>query len=332
MDKKIAIAPSTNWREVIPSDEEQRLRGYIPAFQAMQQERSKRFGTGRALHRKQLLGARAELEVLANLPVFAAQGLFAKPARYKGCVRLSNGGMDKAADRTPDVRGFGLAVEGVKGDSALGNGAALSQCFVLINHSQFSFEKATDFIEFVLAAAHGPAALLKHLVKKFGLVAGARRLLQTVKGIKKPFSGFANENFYSAAPIACGPYAVRVRLVPDAANGQPDPHASSDWGADLAKRLVQGPLRYQLELQPFVDESITPIENATVDWPTPYTAVAILTLPKQDIAADAELSSVVENGIFDPWAALAAHRPLGNVMRARKVMYFESQKGRKTGA
>ena len=47
------------------------------------------------------------------------------------------------------------------------------------------------------------------------------------------------------------------------------------------------------------------------------------------LAAPAQaLSAEVENAIFDPWQALAAHRPLGDVMRARKVVYFASQQGR----
>jgi len=32
--------------------------------------------------------------------------------------------------------------------------------------------------------------------------------------------------------------------------------------------------------------------------------------------------------VFDPWQALMAHRPLGEVMRARKAVYFASQKER----
>mgnify|MGYP002755894772 CR=1 FL=1 len=35
-----------------------------------------------------------------------------------------------------------------------------------------------------------------------------------------------------------------------------------------------------------------------------------------------------ESAVFDPWQALAAHRPLGDVMRARKAVYFVSQQGR----
>jgi len=64
--------------------------------------------------------------------------------------------------------------------------------------------------------------------------------------------------------------------------------------------------------------------------PSPYSTVARLTLPCQDCAGAAgqALLSQVEATVFDPWQALAAHRPLGNVQRARKVVYFESQKGR----
>jgi hypothetical protein len=88
-----------------------------------------------------------------------------------------------------------------------------------------------------------------------------------------------------------------------------------------------------LELQFFVDETATPIEDASVDWPevvAPYLAVADLTVPAQDVtSADGQaLAQRVEATVFDPWHALAAHRPLGEVMRSRKVVYLASQRGR----
>jgi hypothetical protein len=85
-----------------------------------------------------------------------------------------------------------------------------------------------------------------------------------------------------------------------------------------------------VQLQPFVSEALTPIEDASVNWSSPYTTVARLTLPLQDSASrkGQALAAQVEAAVFDPWQALAAHRPLGDVQRARKVVYFESQKGR----
>lgn len=131
-------------------------------------------------------------------------------------------------------------------------------------------------------------------------------------------------------PMACGPYAVRVRLVPSASNGAATPGAQADWGADFSARLRQQSLQWELQLQPFVSEATTPIEDASVNWPSPYVTVATLTLPSQDTASAAgmALAEKVEGAVFDPWQAMAAHRPLGDVQRARKVVYFASQKAR----
>ncbi len=320
--------PSTDWKEVVAPDEAQRFAGYARQFAELQARKSHKYGKGRGLHRKQLTAARGQLQVLGDLPAFASHGLFAQPGQYDVRVRLSNGGMDKTSDRKPDIRGFSFSVLGVQGDSALGNGPAKSQDFTLINQEKFAFPQSGEFVDFVVAASHGGGALIKFLVQRHGLLGGAKQIAKTVKTFGRPFGGFAAHTVHSAAPIACGPYAVRVRLVPHVANGAPVTQVQDDWNAEFSDRLRQQDLLWDLQLQPFVDEATTPIEDASVDWPTPYTTVARLTLPRQDPAADPTLAEQVEAAVFDPWQALAAHRPLGDVMRARKVVYFESQKGR----
>lgn len=322
--------PSTAWKENVAPDEADRFAAYGKQFAAIQARKSAKYGAGRALHRKQLTAATGSLEVLPDLPDFARHGLFARPGTFDVWVRLSNGGMARAPDKVPDIRGFALRVLGVKGDSALGNGPAKSQDFTLINQSQFAFPKSDEFVDFVAAAADGNGALVKFLVKRYGLFAGPARLLKMVKTVGRSFGGFATETVFSAVPMACGPYAVRVRLVPADANGVATPGASADWGADFSARLRRQSLRWDLQLQPFVNEQLTPIEDASVNWPSPYTTVATLTLPQQDSAsADGQaLLKQVEASVFDPWQALAAHRPLGDVQRARKVVYFVSQQGR----
>lgn len=326
----MAEQASIQWAERIPADEPARLEQAAKLFAEMQARKSARYGAGRALHRKQITGAVGRLEVLDSLPEFARHGLFAQPGEHEVWVRLSNGGMDRAPDRMPDIRGFALRVFGVKGDSALGHAPAVSQDFTLINHEAFAFSGSAEFIDFVLAASHGNGALLKFLLRRYGWIGGPRMLGRFLKLAGKSFTGFANEMVYSAVPMACGPYAVRVRLVPGAANGAPLTGARENWGADVAARLLNGPLDWDLQLQPFADERTTPIEDASVNWPTSYTTVARLTLPVQDLASEAGRAAAekIEASVFDPWQALAAHRPLGDVQRARKVIYFQSQKGR----
>jgi hypothetical protein len=83
-----------------------------------------------------------------------------------------------------------------------------------------------------------------------------------------------------------------------------------------------------MELQFFVDEAISPIEDASRIWSdaeTPIVTVARLTLN----AASDEAAKLAEAGSSIPGAGLPPIRPLGEVMRARKVAYFASQQGRR---
>jgi hypothetical protein len=243
-------------------------------------------------------------------------------------IRLSNGGVDRAKDATADIRGFALKVQGVGGPGALGF-ATSSQDFLLINQPVFGIGSADEFVGLVDASAMGRRQLVGYMIGRYGLSGGFAKLRATAAGLARPFSGFATETFYSAAPIACGPYAVRVRLVPvDPA--PPDPNAKKDWAADVASRVKAGPLLFDLQLQFFTDESTTPIEDATVDWPTPYLMVGRLTVQQTDLAAPPGTAAqeAAEAAAFDPWSALVEHRPLGEIMRARKAAYRTSQLGR----
>jgi len=320
--------PSPHWQEHIDSDEGPRFARYAQLFAQMQRTQSARFGPGRALHRRQLLALRAQFEVLGGLPEHARQGLFARPGRYDAWIRLSNGASSSNPDRRADVRGFAIKVLGVHGPGALGAGETECQDFLLIQLPATGFVRSAEFVEVALAAAKGPLAVIGAMVRRHGLLGAVRRLKRIGAGLKAPFSGFATERFYSALPFACGAYAVRARLLPPA-DERAATGARDGWAQDMAERLRLRPLVYEYQLQFFVDEASTPIEDGSVDWPeavAPYLAVARLTLPQQ--VPDAAFGQRVEAATFDPWAALAEHRPLGELMRARKAVYYASQQGR----
>jgi len=323
-------APSTGWQERIAPDEAERHAAAAEAFVTMQRAKSARFGEGRALHRKPLLALRATLTVPASLPEPARHGLFAQAGEHEVWVRLSNGGPDVQSDRRPDVRGFSLRIWGANGPAALG-GETDHQDFALINLPAFAFADSVPFVSLVLAMAKGPAALLPWALRTYGPIGMFPALKRLGKLFSRRFTGFATEAFFSATPIACGPYAARVRVLPPAGL-QAAATKPQRWGDELLGRLAQGPLEYRLQLQFFVDETRTPIEDASVDWPeavAPYVDVGVLRLlsPKGG-TADEAFTTQVERSVFDPWQALMAHRPLGEVMRARKVVYFASQKER----
>lgn len=325
-------APSKEWKEDIAADEESRFNGYAKSIEEIQKKKSAKFGNGRALHRKMICGLKAKLEVLNNIPDYARVGLFAKATAYDVLIRISNGGVDVKPDSVPDIRGFGIKVLGQNGPNALGTGNTDSQDFTLINQSAFSFPKSAPFISLVIAASESPFSLLKHLIGTYGLIGGFQRITKAAKTFGKPFSGFMTETFYSSAPIACGDYAGRVRLLPVAAKQNLSPN-KNDLSADIKKTLASEDVEFYFQMQFFVDEKTTPIEDASVDWPeseSPYVTLAKLTIPKQnpDSEEGKALQEKIEKSVIDPWNALKVHRPLGDVMRARKVIYYASQKGR----
>lgn len=318
--------PSTGWQERIAPDEEARFAEFGRAFAELQQRKSAKYGPGRVLHRKQLLSLRATLDVLPDLPAHARHGAFAAPGRLDVSIRLSNGATDKLKDLRPDLRGFALKLHLPEGPGALG-GTTTVQDLLLINRDRLPFPTSEFFVGLTVAGAKGGLAPLLFVFGNYGLIKGWRLLAGVLEMMRAPFHGFAASPFFSVAPMTCGPYAVRVRLLPPA--GQPPAVHAPDLGADLMGRLRAGPLVYTLQLQFFVDEARTPIEEVTVAWPddvAPWLSVGTLTIPPQE--EDPAFAAQVEAMTFDPWAGLMAHRPLGEVMRARKVVYLVSQRGR----
>lgn len=322
------MEPSTQWREVEPPEEAAKVEALVAKLVEAQAKVSEREGAGRALHRKQVLGLSAKLEVLSGLPAHAAQGLFARPGSYEALLRLSNGSLKKQRDTVPDVRGFALEVQGVAGEGALPDSRTEVQDFLFINASRFSFPTGLEFLEFVPAAAKGPLSIVLYMLRRYGF-AGFKKLSALQAGVGKPFAGFAAEPLHTTNPLSCGPYAMKLRLTPQ----RPQPTPAQDLTAEFSGLLAQGPLVYDLHAQYFVSEEHTPIEQADQDWDeaaSPFLLVGHLAVPTQDPRSPEglELQTRVEKERFDPWRALREHRPLGSVMRARKQAYFASARAR----
>jgi hypothetical protein len=315
-------APSQDWKEVIPAGEAEEFESLGTLFRQIHERLRAKHGAGRAFHLKPIAPLKGRLDVLPDLPAYAAQGLFAAPASFPVVIRLSNGAFEPQSDKTPDIRGYALSIEGVTGTSALHGGAATTQDFLLINREVFGIRTVRQFVELVDALTRGPLAALWFLLRTFGPIGAVRELLRIVGGIRQPFSGFLSEDFFSAAPVAWGPYAARVRLRPAVPAGPP----VTAWREDVAYQLRNGPVTHELQAQFFVDEARTPIEDALQPWDAPFVTVARLTVeaPTDDPA----FAAAVEQRKFDPYNALVEHRPIGFVMRARKTMYYISQKVR----
>jgi hypothetical protein len=333
------MTPSTDWRELIDPGEAARFERYAEQLHALQRKSAHGGRAGRGLHFKSQLGLEAELEVLPDLPEHARVALFARPAKYRAYVRFSNGAGARQSDRKGDVRGVAIKVVGVAGKKVIpGMENAVTQDFLMIRTPSTPFRNADEFVPVVVGAVSPPFGIIRA-----GLAVGFGRLFHilrdTLRGFSVPTLSLATTRYFSAAPIRFGAYAVHYALTPDAhAAAGAKAGVSADYLADeLAARLREGPVVYDFQVQFFVDEAKTPIEDASVEWKeadAPFVTVARLTLPKQDVASESgrRLAEQLDGFAFDPWHAVEELRPLGNIMRARNVAYRVSTSERKATA
>jgi hypothetical protein len=79
---------------------------------------------------------------------------------------------------------------------------------------------------------------------------------------------------------------------------------------------------WEVRAQLCTDLEQMPIENAAMVWPeemSPFRRVGRIKVEPQLAWSEARSLAVDDGMSFAPWHGLAAHRPLGGIMRARKA-------------
>lgn len=121
-----------------------------------------------------------------------------------------------------------------------------------------------------------------------------------------------------------------------------DPPSCRLLGGDLRRYAPTLPAQQATGKTEFTERTIhnlctdlerMPVEDASVKWPeeaSPHQPVARLVLPPQDAYSAARQVYGDDILSFTPWHTVAAHRPLGSIMRVRKAAYERSSLYRHT--
>ena len=316
-------------------------------LETMQKIREKTYADGghaiRSVHAKSHGLIEGELRVIPDLPPELAQGLFAKPGAYPVVMRFSTIPGDILDDDISTPRGLAVKVIGVDGARLPGSEGEVTQDFTLVNAPAFSSPNAKGFLGSVKLLA-GTTDKLEGVKKVLSTVmrgveaaiestgASPSALVSTLGGA--PEANVLGETYYSQVPILYGDYMVKVAVVPVS----PELKALKGQHVDLHNRpnglrdAVMDHFRehggeWELRVQLAVNHHDTPIEDAAHVWPedkSKYLPVAIITAPPQTAWSEARSQAVDDGMAFSPWTGLAAHRPLGSIMRVRKAAYEAS--------
>ena len=320
------------------ADEQKTIDGIIEGMSGQTETVEKRERHAvRASHAKSSACVVGEFVVADGLPAELAQGLFAAPGHFDVAVRFAQGPGETLGDRVSTHRGMAVKVFGVKGERLPGHDAD-TQDFVFATGTTFPSGTAKGFLRdgsMIGKAAASPEGL------KSAVSATARGFNQVLHAFGgesaladffgHPFSHPMSEGYFSQAPVRFGDYVAKLAIVPTApeqlalADWRLDPHQDEDGFRHAAvEYFARNDAVYEIKAQLWVDADKQPIEDASVDWPvklSPYRTVATLRLPRQDAYGAARVRFFDEVMSFQPAHALAAHRPLGSVMRARLQVY-----------
>lgn len=326
--------------ERFEEDETQTRNALLDALRDISATTSRHCGHAmRSVHAKShglLLG---EIEVLGDLPPPYAQGMFARACTLPVALRLSTSPGDILDDSVSTPRGMALKVVGVQGGRLPGSSGDVTQDFVLANGPAFVAADAKHFVKNLqmLSKTTDHAEWLKKLFS--ATLRGVERTLESVgapsAAIKslggQPETHILGETFYSQVPVLYGPYMAKVAVAPASpalralagaqldVNGRPNGlrEAVLDF---FARHDAEWELRVQL----CTDLEEMPLDDAARVWPedlSPYVAVARIRVPSQLAWSEARAAAIDNGMAFSPWHGLAAHRPLGSIMRVRKLVY-----------
>jgi hypothetical protein len=285
---------------------------------------------------------KGELRVYQGLPDMLSQGLFASARTYPVIARLANVPGDILADSVTTQRGMSLKVLGVEGAEMLpGHEGEVTQDFLLDNGSRFAVPDAAGFLAVIkgLAATADRLEAVKEAVST--AARGANAALRAVGLDSAALDFFGHpprhplaDTYYSQAPIRYGDYIAKVSVAPTpetlaATGARPfDPRAgfSALRDATVAFFAERG-AEFEFRVQLCTDLQRMPVEDASVEWPeeeSPHRPVARLSFPPQDAYGPARRVHFDDALAFSPAHAMAAHRPLGSLMRARLRTYGPS--------
>lgn len=253
-------------------------------------------------------------------------GVFSKAETYPAWIRFSNGSFVLQSDDVGDVRGMAIKLMGVPGEKITRKHKDQETVdFLLINGPTMFVRTPQDYVELAEKTFDGNPVTFFLSVNPIDV---KWRELSNLLGIvnKQPRNPL-QARYWSTTPYKLGDGgAVKYSAKPCYGEEQ-EGYIPSD-GPDLMRdsmsvHLTQIDGCFDFMVQHQLDPESMPIEDATIEWSeekSPFTKVARITIPLQDFES-AEQDAFCEHLSFNPWHTLPEHQPIGNINRARRMVY-----------
>lgn len=306
-------------QEIIPARESQDTRDLAARLQAKIIRDNPTGIMRRDAHPKMHGLVKAEFIIEPDLPPELRIGIFSEARTYQAWIRFSNQDGTIQPDTSRDIRGMAIKLMGVAGDKLLeAERNEQTQDFIVITTNVFVTKDVAEFDGLIKAMTGSIWAKISYFATHW------RVIWNLIKSLKK-FANPLQTRYWSTTPYLFGETAVKYSAIPRVT--QPD-EIPANPGPDylraaMVRQLSQGIAIFDFTVQLQIDASSMPIEDPGKEWneaQSPFRKVATIRIPQQEFDSEAQ-RNFGENLSFTPWHSLPAHRPLGGINRARKIVY-----------
>ncbi|WP_377275356.1 catalase family protein [Rhizobium sp. R86522] len=294
----------------------------------------------RSVHAKSHALLEASITVHPDLSAELRQGIFAAPGRtYPAIIRISTIPGDPLRDSVSLPRGFAIKLFDVEGTRLPGSEGDLTQDFLFASAPAFAapdaagfaknlklISRTTDRVEWAKSALSWILRPIVRGLEAMGADAGA---LKAMGGY--PETHPLGEHYYTQVPLRFGDYVAKLDIVPRSESFKRlvDERIDLSEGPDVLREAVAEVMardggEWTLRAQLCRNLETQPIEDASVVWPeedSPYLEIATISVAPQTGWSEGRSRAVDDGLTFRPWRGIEQHRPLGNVMRARREVY-----------
>jgi hypothetical protein len=278
----------------------------------------------RVTHSKTLACVRGEFIIEPNLPPELQVGLFKTAKTYPAWVRFSQSFV--TSDKKRDGRSLTIKVMEVPGEKLLPEAKwATTQDLPMMSGKLFFVRNVTDFLEFMRYYKKP----WRFFFPNMNPLKWRLRELSLYLAQFKKTKNLLDLSYYGEVPYRFGERTMKYHVEPRSENSWKHSIPPSDnfLHQVTAEFLKTREAYFDFFIQFQTDPVKMPIEDATVEWNSPFYKVATLKIFSQDIDAP-ENKDKGENLIYNPWHCLIEHQPVGGINRARRLVYNATIKKR----
>lgn len=300
--------------------EEQNIANMIEILQSKMIKDYKAGTTRRDAHPKCLGLLKANFNIVDSIPNEFKKGVFSSANSFKAWVRISNASGNVQSDKIKDFRGFAIKLLGVKGERFTLE-ETNTQDFLLMSNPTMPLGTVKLFRDAVYYSIKWhPLVFVMKL-----LLSGKNSILKVLKNGKKNDSSPLDIGYWSTTPYQLENEKVKYKIVPTSTFSSQLPDIPTDdyLTKNMEKHLKDHKATFDFYVQKYVDEFVTPIEDASIEWKeedSPFVKVAEIEIPMQEfnVKTRFDLAEILS---FSPANSLKVQQPIGGINRARIVIY-----------